>query len=231
MRYLTLNMKFKPRFGDFSRIFFFCLLTLGFCFHAKPGEKDTYKIAAFGDSLTAGYGLPNADSFPFQLQVLLRTLGHNVTVINIGVSGDTAAGGLARLDWSIGDDVDAVIIELGANDALRGISPGTTKSSLEKIIQNLKLRNIDLLLTGMQAPPNLGVDYGNKFNAIFPSLARKFNLVFYPFFLKGVVGIPALNQADGLHPTAQGVKVIVQNILPKVEELLELSARHKKREN
>ncbi len=189
----------------------------------------TYQLAALGDSLTAGYGLKGSNSFPAQLQKMFKNKGYNVTVQNAGVSGDTAAGGLARLDWSLGEDVDGVIIELGANDALRGISPGSTRASLEKIIIRLKQRKIDVLLTGMLAPPNLGPKYGKSYNAIFPDLAKKYNLVFYPFFLKDVAAIPWLNQSDGIHPTAVGVEIIVRNILPKVEELLNNSDRFRQK--
>ncbi len=189
--------------------------------YATAGQ-DQIKLAAFGDSLTAGYGLQSSDSFSVKLQKTLKKRGYNVSVINSGVSGDTTAGGLARLDWAIGNDIDGIIVELGANDALRGIPPASTRASLEQILERLKKRKLDILLTGMLAPPNLGPDYGKAFNAIFPDLAAKYNLVFYPFFLEKVAGIRSLNQADGLHPTARGVEIIVQNILPKVELLLKI---------
>jgi len=204
-------------------------LAVGLGVAVASADQHSYRLAALGDSLTAGYGLVAPDSFPAQLQKLLKNKGYNVIVQNAGVSGDTAAGGLARLDWSLGEDVDGVIIELGANDALRGISPGSTRTSLENIIIRLKQRKIDVLLTGMLAPPNLGPDYGNSYNAIFPDLAKKYNLVFYPFFLKDVAAIPSLNQSDGIHPTAAGVKIIVRNILPEVEELLNNSDRFRQK--
>jgi len=212
--------KYKPRFVYTVGICCFTWCVLATVLFAHAANNRHYKLVAFGDSLTAGYGLADVDSFPTQLQLLLKNIGYNVTVINAGVSGDTTAGGLARLDWSIGEDVDGVIIELGANDALRGISPGVTRKSLEQILTRIKERKIAILLTGMLAPPNLGKDYANAYNEIFPDLARKFTVVFYPFFLKDVASIPSLNQADGLHPTAAGVGIIARNILPKIEELL-----------
>lgn len=220
IRYVTSETNYKPRLvyllGILSLIWFVSLLATP----AVSANRDPYILVALGDSLTAGYGLRRAESFPAQLQISLRTNNYNVTVINAGVSGDTAAGGLSRLDWSLGSKVDGVIIELGANDALRGISPASTRTSLEQILIRLKQRNIDVLLTGMLAPLNMGPEYGTAFNAIFPDLARKYNLAYYPFFLEGVATIPSLNQADGLHPTARGVKIIVQKILPKVEDML-----------
>ena len=229
IRYVTLKSKFKSRFIHAAG-FLSCLwLVLGLGIMTATASQDSYKLAALGDSLTAGYGLQGPDSFPIQLQNLLKNKGYNVSVQNAGVSGDTAAGGLARLDWSLGNDVDGVIIELGANDALRGISPGSTRTSLENIIARLKQRKIDVLLTGMLAPPNLGPDYADSYNAIFPNLAKKYNLVFYPFFLKDVAAVPSLNQPDGIHPTAAGVKIIVRNLLPKVEEMLTNSERFRQK--
>ncbi len=229
IRYVTLKLKFKSRF-IYSLGFFSCLwLGSGLGIMTASASQNTYQLAALGDSLTAGYGLKGSNSFPVQLQKMLRNKGYNVTVQNAGVSGDTAAGGLARLDWSLGENVDGVIIELGANDALRAISPNSTRTSLENIIIRLKQRKIDVLLTGMLAPPNLGPDYGKSYNAIFPDLAKKYNLVFYPFFLKDVAAIPSLNQSDGIHPTAAGVEIIVRNILPKVEELLNNSDRFRQK--
>lgn len=177
-------------------------------------------IVALGDSLTAGYQLPPADAFPVKLQAALRAKGLAVTVENAGVSGDTSTGGLERLDWAVGDGVDAVILELGANDALRGIDPAITRRNLEAIIARLKERNIPILLTGMIAPPNMGSTYGAAFNPIFPELAAKHGLIFDPFFLEGVAAERDLNLADGMHPNGRGVDVIVRRILPKVEELI-----------
>jgi acyl-CoA thioesterase I len=177
-------------------------------------------IVAFGDSLTAGLGLPENDAFPAQLEKALRARGQEVKVVNAGVSGDTAAAGLARLDWAMPDDASAVIIELGANDALQGLDPAATKATLEKIITDLKARGLSILLAGMEAPRNLGKDYVDRFRAIYEDLAKRYDLVFYPFFLDGVVLDDKYMQNDGLHPNAEGVARIVDGILPKVEELL-----------
>jgi acyl-CoA thioesterase I len=178
------------------------------------------KLVAFGDSLTAGFGLPAQDAFPAKLQAALKAKGYDVTMVNAGVSGDTAAGGLQRLDWSVPEDADAVILELGANDALRGLDPALTEKALATILDRLAARHIPALLAGMKAPRNLGSDYTPKFDAIYPKLAANHPVVFYPFFLEGVAADPHLNQGDGLHPTAAGVEVIVQRITPKVEELI-----------
>jgi len=178
------------------------------------------KLVAFGDSLTAGLGLPAAASFPAKLEAALRAKGHKVDVVNAGVSGDTVADGLARLDWSIPQDADAVIIELGANDALRGLDPKATRAGLDEIVKRLRQRNVAVMLAGMYAPRNLGPDYSAQFDPIYPDLAKAYDLPLYPFFLDGVATDPRLNQADGLHPTAAGVDVIVARILPTVEALL-----------
>lgn len=177
-------------------------------------------IVAFGDSLTAGLGLPENDAFPAQLEKALRARGQEVKVVNAGASGDTAAAGLARLDWAVPDDASAVIIELGANDALQGLDPAATKATLEKIITDVKARGLSILLAGMEAPRNLGKDYVDRFRAIYEDLAKRYDLVFYPFFLDGVVLDDKYMQNDGLHPNAEGVARIVDGILPKVEELL-----------
>lgn len=193
-----------------------CLLTPAF---AQTGSKPV-KIVALGDSLTAGLGLPAQDAFPAKLQASLKAKGIQTTVINAGVSGDTAAGGLERLDWSVPDDTDAVILELGANDALRGLDPALTQKALAAILDRLAARRIPVLLAGMKAPPNLGSAYTAKFDRVYPVLAANHSVLFYPFFLEGVAADPHLNQGDGMHPTAAGVGVIVQAILPKVEELI-----------
>ncbi len=190
---------------------------------ARPAEAQApreIRIVALGDSLTAGYQLLPGDAFPVKLQAALRARGHAVSVENAGVSGDTSTGGLERLDWAVGDDVDAVILELGANDALRGIDPDVTRRSLDEILARLKARNIPVLLAGMLAPPNLGHAYGEAFGRIFPELAGKHGALLYPFFLDGVAATPGLNLADGMHPNAKGVDAIVERIVPKVEELL-----------
>jgi acyl-CoA thioesterase I len=186
---------------------------------ADAAERPVH-IVALGDSLTAGYGLPGNDAFPAVLQRALAAKGVAVEIANAGVSGDTASGGLARLDWSVPDGTDAVIVELGANDALRGLDPAVTRKALDAILSRLKARNIPVLLCGMLAPPNLGADYGRAFNAIYPELAARYSVVLYPFFLEGVVADRTLNQPDGLHPTAKGVGIIVKAIMPKVDELI-----------
>jgi acyl-CoA thioesterase-1 len=182
---------------------------------AKP-----VKMVVLGDSLSAGYGLPAAAAFPVRLQKALVAKGIKVDMINAGVSGDTASGGRERLDWSVPEGTEAVILELGANDALRGTDPAVTRSALSDIVTKLKARKIAVLLCGMVAPPNYGSDYAASFNAIYPDLAKSFGVPLYPFFLDGVAADAKLNQADGMHPTAEGVDVIVKNILPTVEAIL-----------
>ena len=178
------------------------------------------KLVVLGDSLTAGFGLTASAAFPAKLAQALKAKGVAATVTNAGVSGDTASGGLGRLDWSVPADTDAVIVELGANDALRGIDPKITKTALEGILRKLDARHISVLLAGMKAPRNMGPDYGRDFDAIYPALASTYHVVFYPFFLDGVAADPKLNQADGLHPNAAGVDMIVGRMLPQVEELI-----------
>ena len=180
------------------------------------------KIVALGDSLTAGYGLPANEAFPTRLSAALKEKGETaVAIANAGVSGDTASGGLARLDWSVPEGTDAVIVALGANDFLRGIDPKVTAEALERILARLKERHIKVLLCGMLAGKNMGAEYETAFNAIFPTLAQRYGVLFYPFFLDGVATDRALNQADGIHPNAKGVDVIVKAILPKVEALID----------
>ena len=178
------------------------------------------KIVALGDSLTAGFGLPADAAFPAKLATALKAKGIDVAITNAGVSSDTSSGGLGRLDWSVPDGTEAVILELGINDAFRGLDPKLTKTALDAIISKLRERSITVLLAGMYAPRNMGADYARSFDAIFPALASTHSLVFYPFFLDGVVGEAKLNQPDGLHPTDAGIDVIVTRILPKVEELI-----------
>ena len=178
------------------------------------------KIVALGDSLTAGYGLPVNDAFPTKLQAALKAKGIEATVANAGVSGDTASGAKERLDWSVPLGTEAVIVELGANDALRGLDPKLTEQALDKILTKLEARHILVLLAGMKAPPNMGADYAKAFNAVYPALAAKHPVIFYPFFLDGVAADPKLDQADGMHPNAAGVDVIVGRILPAVEQLV-----------
>jgi acyl-CoA thioesterase-1 len=182
---------------------------------AKP-----LKVVVLGDSLTAGLGLPGNAAFPAKLQKALKTKGIETDMVNAGVSGDTANGGLERLDWSVPQDADAVIVELGANDALRGTDPKVPRKALGEILQRLKARNIPVLLAGMLAPPNYGKDYAAQFDAIYPDLAKQYGVPLYPFFLDGVAADAKLNQADGIHPTAAGVDVIVGKMLPTVEAFL-----------
>jgi acyl-CoA thioesterase-1 len=178
------------------------------------------RLVALGDSLTAGYGLPLQASFPARLQQALRAKGLAVEVANAGVSGDTASAALARLDWAVPEGTDAVIVELGANDMLRGIDPAVTRRALEEIVRRLAARRIPVLLAGMRAAPNLGADYGRAFEAIYPDLAAAHGLLLYPFFLDGVATEESLNQRDGLHPTVSGIVTIVTRILPMVEQLV-----------
>jgi acyl-CoA thioesterase-1 len=187
---------------------------------AGPAFAAPFKILALGSSLTQGYGLPPGTEFTVQLQAALKKAGIDAVVTNAGVSGDTSAGGLARLDWSLADHPDAVILELGSNDMLRGIPPAETEKNLRAILTKLKAAHVKVLLTGMHAQRNLGADYVKQFDAIYPRLAKDYNVLFYPFFLDGVALNPKLNQADGMHPNPAGVKVIVARMLPLVKKLV-----------
>ena len=178
------------------------------------------KLAVLGDSLTAGHGLPSGAAFPARLQLALKDKGIATDMVNAGVSGDTTSGGRDRLEWSIPPGTQAVIVELGANDMLRGVDPKVSRAALDDILRKLKSRNIAVLLCGMLAPPNYGKEYETAFNAIYPDLAKIYSVPLYPFFLDGVAGNAALNQPDGLHPTAEGVDTIVKQILPTVEAFL-----------
>jgi acyl-CoA thioesterase-1 len=178
------------------------------------------KILALGTSITQGYGLPPGTDFTVQLQAALKRGGIDAVVTNAGVSGDTSAGGLARLGWSLADHPDAVILELGGNDMLRGIAPVETEKNLRAILSRLKAAHVPVLLTGMHAQRNLGADYVRQFDGMYPRLARDANVLFYPFILDGVALNPKLNQADGMHPNPAGVKVIVARILPLVKKLV-----------
>jgi acyl-CoA thioesterase I len=182
---------------------------------AKP-----VKMVVLGDSLSAGLGLSASAAFPARLQKALGDKGIKVDMINAGVSGDTSSGGRDRLDWSIPEGTEVVVLELGANDALRGTDPAVTRAALTDILTRLKARKIAVLLCGMVAPPNYGSEYAAKFNAIYPELSKSFDVPLYPFFLEGVAADAKLNQADGLHPTADGVDIIVKNILPMVEAVV-----------
>ena len=188
---------------------------------AQEASADTVQIVGFGDSLMAGYQLAQSDGFTAQLQSALQNAGYKASVANAGVSGDTTSGGLARLDWSVPDETQLVILELGANDALRGISPELSEKNLDQMLARLKERGIPVLLAGMIAPPNMGADYAAGFNPIYQTLADKYQIKLYPFFLDGVAADKKLLLDDGMHPTPQGVKVMVANILAAVKAMLD----------
>ncbi len=194
---------------------------------ASPASAQPIKIVAFGDSLIAGFGLKANESFPAQLENALRKKGHNVEIVNAGVSGDTTSGGLSRLDWSVQDGTDAVIVVLGANDMLRGMEPEVARKNLDQIVNRLKARKIEVILGGMRAAPNLGADYAKKFDAIYADLAKEHDILIYPFFLDGVAGQRDLNLSDGIHPTQKGVSLVVERILPSIESLIERVKKHR----
>ena len=207
-------MSFKAALGFFVSLAITALLSAGAAL-AEP-----IKLVGFGDSLMAGYQLPASDAFPVKLEAALKAKGHDVTVANAGVSGDTSSGGLARLDWSIPDGTQGVILELGANDALRGIAPEETEKNLDAMLARLKERGIAVLLAGMLAPPNMGTDYEKRFNGIYQRLAEKHGVPLYPFFLEGVATKAELQIEDGMHPNPAGVDVMVATILPAAESFL-----------
>jgi acyl-CoA thioesterase-1 len=183
-------------------------------------QARTIRILVLGDSLAAGYGLAAPDGFQARMTQALRARGHDVSLVDGAVSGDTTAGGRARLDWAIGDGVDAALVELGGNDGLRGLDPRNTEANLAAILDQLAAKNIPTLLTGMEAPPNLGADYGTAFRSVFTRLGHRPGILFDPFFLEGVATDPALNQADHIHPNPEGVKKEVARLLPIMETLL-----------
>jgi len=190
---------------------------------AEAGKADAakpIKIVVLGDSLSAGFGLSAADAFPAKLQKALKNKGIDIDMVNAGVSGDTASGGRDRLDWSVPEGTDGVIVELGANDALRGTDPSVTRAALSDVVSRLSARGVAVLLCGMLAPPNYGRDYAARFDKIYPDLANSLGIALYPFFLDGVAAEAKLNQPDGIHPTAQGVDIIVTKIIPTVEAFL-----------
>jgi acyl-CoA thioesterase I len=203
-----------------NRVLTLALVTLLSGLGPATASAAPTRIVAFGDSLTAGYGLPQDQAFPARLAARLEHDGYAITMLNAGVSGDTSSGGLARLDWTLSDHPDLVLLELGANDALRGIDPKLTRANLDAILARLASRHIKVLLIGMKAPGNWGPAYQQSFDAIYPDLARKYGVPLYPFFLDGVALDEKLNQADMLHPNAAGVAVIVGRIAPVVERLL-----------
>lgn len=211
-------MKFKHRL---ARAFAGLILAATFITDTGAGASASQiTLVALGDSLTAGYGLANEEVFPVRLEKALRARGHDVRVHNAGVSGDTSSGALSRLDWALPAEADAVIVELGANDALRGTDPETTRRDLSRILQKLEERDLPVLLAGMLAPPNMGSEYADDFNGIYPELAQRHDAILYPFFLDGVAADMSLNQGDGMHPNARGVDVIVERIMPFAEQLI-----------
>ena len=196
------------------------ILFLALCGAISSARAEPFKIVGFGDSLMAGYGLGPGEGFTDKLQAALRAKGRDVAVANAGVSGDTTSGGLARLDWSVPDGTQLVILELGANDMLRGVLPDIARNNLDEMLGKLKQRKIAVLLAGMRTAPNLGADYQSAFDPIFPQLAKKYDVALYPFFLDGVVGEPGMQLEDGLHPSAKGVDLMVERILPTVEKAI-----------
>ena len=194
---------------------------MGVSFEGARAESEETVIVALGDSLIAGYGLSQDQSFPAQLEAALRASGQAVRVVNAGVSGDTANAALQRLDWALPEEADAVIVELGGNDALQGLPPEGTKAALAKIIEKIKGKGLPVLLAGMEAPRNMGKDYVEAFGAMYPDLAARYDVILYPFFLDGVALNEALMQKDGIHPNGKGVAVIVEKIGPSVDALLE----------
>lgn len=187
---------------------------------AGAAARGPVRLLVLGDSLSAGYGLPHQDGFEAQLQAALKVHGQDVTIIDGAVSGDTSAGGLARLDWVLADGADAAIVELGANDGLRGIDPADMRANLAAILDRLAARHIPVLLAGMYAPPNLGPEYEKQYRAVFDALGQRPGVIYDPFFLEGVAEVPSLTQPDGLHPNAAGVRRVVAQILPRVEQLI-----------
>ena len=213
----------KRQSGPFMTIIFACAAALAAMIvpaEAPLAQGNPIRLVALGDSLTAGYGLPQEAAFPAVLERALKAKGHRVEIANAGVSGDTSSGGLDRLDWSVPDGTDGVIVELGANDMLRGVDPAVTRKAIETIVERLKERGIPVMLAGIYASRNLGPDYTEKFDRIYPDIAKKHDLVLYPFFLDGVAGERSLNLQDGIHPTAKGIEIIVARILPTVETFL-----------
>ncbi|MDD1536629.1 arylesterase [Bradyrhizobium sp. WBOS4] len=218
----------ERRYGLFMHI---AVLMLAFMTMANPAWADAtkpIKLVVLGDSLSAGLGLPAQDAFPQKLKKALHAKGIAVDMTNAGVSGDTTSGGRDRLDWSVPEGTDGVIVELGANDALRGIAPDLARAALADIVQRLKARKIAVMLCGMLAPPNYGADYAARFNSIYPDLAKQFDVPLYPFFLEGVAADAKLNQPDGIHPTAEGVDIIVGNIMPAVQAFVGTIAKQRR---
>ncbi|WP_022728446.1 arylesterase [Fodinicurvata sediminis] len=201
--------------------FLTAFLSIAVLFAMPALAEDRLKLMAYGDSLVHGYGLSDGETFPDQLETALQEKGYQADVLNAGNSGDTSRAGLSRVDWALADNPDAVILVLGANDALRGLEPDAMEENLSELIDRFRQEDLPILLAGMMAPRNMGPNYTEEFDAVFPRLAEKHDVLFYPFFLKDVAAERDLNQDDGIHPNAEGVSVIVENILPKVEELIE----------
>jgi acyl-CoA thioesterase-1 len=212
----------KRQVGFVATVIFACLalLSAGPAPVRAQAPERPLRLVVLGDSLSAGYGLPASAAFPNVLERALRARGHKVEIANAGVSGDTSTGGLDRLDWSVPDGTDGVIVELGANDMLRGLDPSIPRKAIEEIVKRLKARGIPAMLAGMYASRNLGPDYVRSFEGLYADIANRYGLVLYPFFLDGVAGDRSLNLPDGLHPTARGVETIVERILPTVETFL-----------
>ncbi len=213
----------KRQSGPFMTIIFACAAALAVLVapaSAPLAQGQPLRLVVLGDSLTAGYGLPQEAAFPAVLERALKAKGYRVEITNAGVSGDTSSGGLDRLDWSVPDGTDGVIVELGANDMLRGLDPAVPRRAIGAIVERLKARNIPVMLAGMYASRNLGPDYVQKFDSLYQDIAKRHDLVLYPFFLDGVAGERSLNLPDGLHPTAKGVEIIVGRILPTVESFI-----------
>jgi len=208
------------KIGGFKRVLVTLAAVAALTVAARPANCASVKILAMGTSLTQGYGLPPGTEFTTVLQEKLKSAGLDATIVNAGVSGDTSAGGLSRLDWSLADNPKAAIIELGSNDALRGLAPAQTEKNLSAILARLKAAHVAVLLCGMRAPRNLGPEYAAQFDAIYPRLAKQYGVLFYPFILDGVALDPKLNQADGIHPNPAGVQIIVKRILPDVIQLV-----------
>ena len=220
------HLKTKPpSYGHWRRLVQALAFAAVLATAAQAAAARTLRLVVLGDSLTAGFGLAPGKAFPDRLQAALRAKGFDVNVINAGVSGDTAADGLARYEWAVPPGADALIVELGANDMLRGMKPEATKATLAAILDKARAAHLPVLLAGMRAAPNLGPEYDQTFDAIYPALAKAYGVALYPFFLDGDAGDAKLNQTDGLHPNAEGVEVIVQKILPSVEALLNHAKR------
>jgi len=220
MAFFRFLRRLRHRLGSFRPYGLLAAFVNAWLVLAAPALAAPITILAIGDSLTAGYGLAQPMSFAAQLEAALRDGGHDVRISNGGVSGDTSAGGRSRLAWSLAEKPHAVIIELGANDGLRGLDPRETEANLDAIITEIKKRGLPVLLTGMRAPPNLGPEYGAEFNGLYPRLAQKHGILFYPFFLEGVAAVPSLNQDDAIHPNGDGVREIVKRLVPFVRKLI-----------